>query len=417
MTVELQRVEWPYVEAMVRLALGLALGLLIGLERERSEKEAGLRTFACIALLGAIGGLMGPDFALAVLALTALLTVYLNARALLAGAGAELTTSAAMLLTAMAGILCGQGHRLTPAAIIVSTTALLAWKRPLSGFSKGLTEAEMRSAIVLAILAIVIYPALPAGTLGPMGLIEPRAAWLTVLLIAAIGFVNYALLKIYGNAGADVTGFLGGLVNSSVTVNELAGRVGEVGDAGVDTAYRGIVLATAAMLARNLVLLAILSPPTLWLSLGPIAASLAACVVLILRTRRDDGVVRPVNLDLPFSLPSALKYGALFLALTVAGSLTLKLVGQAAFYGVSFIGGLFSSASSVASAAGLVARDMVSATEGARGALLASLASVLVNLPFMLRARNRILTRRLARAMTAVVACGVVAEVLVSVLV
>ena len=43
---------WPYTHILMRLALGLALGLLIGLERERRGKEAGLRTFGFIGLLG-----------------------------------------------------------------------------------------------------------------------------------------------------------------------------------------------------------------------------------------------------------------------------------------------------------------------------------------------------------------------------
>lgn len=47
--------EWPYLEILVRLALSLALSLLIGLERERRGKEAGLRTFGFICLLGALG--------------------------------------------------------------------------------------------------------------------------------------------------------------------------------------------------------------------------------------------------------------------------------------------------------------------------------------------------------------------------
>ena len=51
--------EWPYAEVLVRLGLALALGLLIGLERERRGKEAGLRTFGFVALLGALGSPSG----------------------------------------------------------------------------------------------------------------------------------------------------------------------------------------------------------------------------------------------------------------------------------------------------------------------------------------------------------------------
>lgn len=411
----LPRVEWPYLEVLVRLALGLALGLLIGLERERRAKEAGLRTFGFIALLGALGGVLGEAFALASLAFTALLTIYLNAQTLLARQGTELTTSAAMLVTCVAGILCGQGHRLSPAAVIVSTTALLAWKQPLAGFSKGITETEVRSALLLAILAIVIYPALPEGPIGPWDMIEPRAAWVTVLLIAGIGFVNYVLWKLYGTRGADVAGFLGGLVNSSVTVSELAARAGETGGRAADAAYRGILLATAAMLVRNVTLLGILAPGALVDSAGAFALMLAACMLLLLPSRRQsadgDATEPQVALELPFSLPSALKYGALFVVLSVTGTLTLRFLGPTAFYAVSFVGGLLSSASAVASAAGLVSQHVISPHGAAAGALLASLASILVNLPFVLRARSRRLTGRLAMAMACIVAAGLLGAI------
>jgi len=96
--------QWPYLEILVRLALSLALGLLIGLERERRGKEAGLRTFGFICLLGALGGSLGTAFSLLVLGLVGLLVVFLNIQTLRADEGTELTTSAAMLVTCMAGI-------------------------------------------------------------------------------------------------------------------------------------------------------------------------------------------------------------------------------------------------------------------------------------------------------------------------
>ncbi|QGZ41998.1 uncharacterized membrane protein (DUF4010 family) [Pseudoduganella flava] len=406
--------DWPYLEMLTRFALALALGLLIGLERERRKKEAGLRTFGFIAVLGAVGASLGDTYAYIVLCLTGLLTVFLNLQDMRTHEGTELTTSAAMLVTCIAGILCGKGHTLTPAAIMVSSTALLAWKDILQGFSIGLTEGELRSALLLAILAIVIYPALPIGSIGPMGLIQPRAAWATVILIAGIGFVNYVLWKAFGTRGVAIAGFLGGLVNSSVTVNELASRIGvQAAGAVAAAAYRGILLATAAMVMRNAVILALLAPAVAVAGTGAFAGMLAASAFFVFARRRGPALQTPPGADpqdnqimLPFSLWSALKYGLVFLLLHIVGVLTQKYFGNAGFYLVSVLGGAVSSASAVAAAASLAADGKLTLEAAATGAILASLASVAINLPFVLRVPNRRFVMSIALAMVVIAACG-----------
>src|SRR5574340_1284530 len=278
----LPSVEWPYLQILLRLAVSLALGLLIGLERERRGKEAGIRTFGFVCLLGALGGSLGTAFSLVILVLVGVLAVLLNIQTLRANQGTELTTSAAMLVTCVAGIMCGQGHTITPAAVMVSATALLAWKERLVGFSMGLTEGEVRSAVMLAMLAIVIYPALPIGAVGPWQVFEPRAAWIAVILIAGIGFVNYTLWKLYGMRGIELSGFLGGLVNSNFTVIDMSSRSRRQPDEFVDSAYRGILLATTAMVVRNAGLLLILAPLALMGSLAAFLLMMAAGAALVL---------------------------------------------------------------------------------------------------------------------------------------
>ena len=301
--ISLPHADWPYSQSLMRLALGLALGLLIGLERERRGKEAGLRTFGFIGLLGAMGGALGGGYGLAALAATGLLVLILNVSSLRAEQGTELTTSAAMMVTAMAGILCGQGHTLPPAAVMVIAAALLAWKERLADFSMGVSESEIRSALLLAILAIVIYPALPSGPVGPWNLIEPRLAWVTVILIAGIGFFNYVLWKIYGTRGAELSSFFGGLINSNFTVIGLAQRVREVGEPFVGVAYRGVLLATAAMLARNATLLLLLAPIALAGAFTAFALMLGVSGALLLwslRQRPAGGVPPQIEQELPF---------------------------------------------------------------------------------------------------------------------
>lgn len=407
----LPNAEWPYLQILLRLALALSLGLLLGLERERRGKEAGLRTFGFIALLGALGGSLGEHYALLSLLMTAGLAVPLNVHTMRGGHGPELTTSAAMLVTCMAGILCGLGHTVTPAAVMVSTTALLAWKERLSGLSMGLTEGEVRSALLLAILAIVIYPALPAGTVGPWNLIEPRAAWVTVILIASIGFVNYILWKLYGSKGSELSAFFGGLVNSNFTVVEMAARVKETQGRFAEGAYRAVLVAVAAMVMRNATLLLILAPLAFVNAAAAFALMVlgaAGFVLLSLLVRRGIAAedTSDIDLELPFSLPVALRYGLLFLALHIVGRLMQREFGEGGFYLVTVIGGLLSSASAVAAAASMAGQGAIGFDVAGNGAVLASMTSLAFSLSFIVRTRHRRLITRLALAMVAIGVMG-----------
>jgi uncharacterized membrane protein (DUF4010 family) len=395
---------------LLRLALALALGLFVGLERERRGKEAGLRTFGFASLLGGLGGLLGDAYALLGLGLLGILVVFLNLATLRAGEGLELTTSAALLVTGLMGVLAGQGHTFTPVTVAIATAALLAWKERLAGFSLGLTETELRSAILLGILAFIVYPVLPEASPDPWGLVEPRAAWLTVILIAAIGFVNYILLKVYGTRGVEIAGFLGGLVNSTVTVTELAARARETGGRLADVIYRGVLLSTAAMAVRNAVVLAILAAGVLVDSALPLALMLLASLVLAWQPRpaasASEGAPL-VRLASPFSLQSALKFGLIFLLLQIAGTLAQRTLGEVGFYAVSLIAGLVSSASGVAAAAALAAHGTISVQVAGVGVVLNSLASTAIKLPLVARiSGDRGLTLRVALALGLIMVLG-----------
>ncbi len=409
-------IPFPHLQVVFRIGLALAMGLFVGLEREWRHKEAGLRTFGFVSMSGAIGGLLGPPFALAALALVGALLMLMNWPVIRRGERAELTTSASLIVTCFVGILCGIGHTFTPVITGIATAWLLAWKEQLADFSIGLTAIELRAAILLAVFAFVIYPVLPMEAIDPWGLVQPRAAWVTVILIAGIGFANYILLKTFGARGVQITGFLGGLVNSTVTVTELAVRARESGGELRDQAYRGVLLATCAMALRNAVLLGIVATTALLAAFLPIAMILATSLLL---ASRDLGRAAPaaagpptIPLRSPFSLPSALKFGLIFLVLQIVGTLAQSVLGHAGFYVVSIVGGCISSASAVASAAMLAAQGHVTPAVAGIGSVLASLASAGVNFAIAARVtHDRALNFRLGRAMAAVVLLGVAGAV------
>lgn len=188
--------RFPPSEVAARIAVSLGIGLLVGIEREWSNKDLGIRTFALTALLGTIAGLFGPSMAVVSSVGVFLIVIFANARSLLVDRSLEATTSAALLVIFVLGALAGEGHLFTPVASAIVMTMLPAWKVELHRFAGGLQPAEIRSAVLLGLLGLVVYPILPDRFIDKWELVNPRQAWITVIVIAGIGFVNYVLLKV-----------------------------------------------------------------------------------------------------------------------------------------------------------------------------------------------------------------------------
>ncbi|NPC50708.1 MgtC/SapB family protein [Corallococcus sp. AB032C] len=405
-----QASHWPLAPVMTRVGLAIAIGLFIGLEREHSRKT-GVRTFALTALMGCLGGLTGQSFALVAVGFVTLLVLLMNGRELLLHRRLALTTSTALMVVAFCGILCGMGHTFTPIVVGVLTAALLAWKQSIAGFVGGLSDKELRSAILLAVLTFVVFPVLPAHPVDPWGLIEPQSNWASVIIIAAVGFVNYMLLKTLGPKGMEVTAFFGGLVNSRKVIVELATRLKEVGAPLLPSAYRGILLATVAMLLRNGLIVIIFASQAAVHCAIPFTFMLLVSAVLWRRSPAQaptEGTPR-LALESPFRLMAALKFGGVFLALNVAGALAQRNFGSASFYFVSILGGFLSSASSIASAATLISHNEISAVTGVNGVILSSLTSIVVNIPLIRSmAKEASFRRRVSTALLAVAVVGLV---------
>lgn len=396
-------IEADFYILVQRLALATALGLLIGLERVRAGKEAGLRTFSLTAMAGCLSQMIGGQyFGIVTLLLTGVIIVVTNTAVIMRGAGPELTTSVALIVTCLAGILVGQGYTFIPVAVVVFVLLLLAWKDEMVGFSQLIRREEIHAAITLLLLGLVILPLLPQHTIDPWQLINPRTIWVTVVLVSLIGFTNYVLLRLYGARGVAYTGFLGGLVNSTATVAELANRIREGGEGVSAVAFRAIMLAKIAMFLRNGVILGVLAPTALVTGVLPVTLALATAVFLAWRgpfggSQGQDIPMEPpeVKVASPFSLRSALEFGLYYMGLTIVGGVAQRFLGSTGFYAVSFFGGLFSSSSTTATAATLARGGEIDAYTAGFGVILTSIASALVLLPLVARgAKGRPLVKQ-----------------------
>ncbi len=244
--------------AVLRLAVAAALGTFVGFERERSEKTAGVRTFALLSLAAAVFVVLERPL---LLALGGLLVVVLGgllgARAVFGERdGLALTTSSSMLVAYGVGALAGSGELVIAVAVGVVTALLLVSKRELHGLAETLSREEVRAAARFAIIGFVVYPLLPAGErsvtlLEATVTVEPRVVWAMVVTVAGIGIVNYAAVRLYGGRGVAVTGFLGGLASSTAVVGSAVDHV-RSDAAATPYAVAAVLLGNAAMALRNL---------------------------------------------------------------------------------------------------------------------------------------------------------------------
>lgn len=400
--------RFPPDEVAPKIAVSLGIGLLVGIEREWSNKDLGARTFALTALLGTLAVLFAPPMALVAAVGVFLIVAFANVRSLLVDRSLEATTSAALLVIFVLGALVGQGHLFTPVAAAILMTLLLTWKVELRRFAGGLQPAEIRSAVLLGLLGLVFYPLLPNRFIDRWDLINPRQAWLTVIVIAGIGFVNYVLLKVYGARGLYLSGFLGGFINSSAAAVELARPLAEFSGA-PGVAVAALLLTIVAMFIRNLIILALFAPLAVYTAAGPVLIMAVVALVLAHRVRTSrESALAEIQLQSPVSLKRVLGFAVLFLLIQIVSTLGERHFGRFGFLGISALGRLVSSASTSATAANMVVQGRVAPALAGAGVVLASVASALINLPTIHRnARNPLLSRRLAILTLVLSALGV----------
>lgn len=248
--------------------IALAVGLLIGLERERSKGDgprrgpAGLRTFAVTALAGAAAMQLGGA-ALVALVMAAVGALVGLAYWRAADGDPGLTTEIALLITPLLGALA-MVDRLSAAMIGVVVAALLAAKPVLHRFVRGtLTSAEVGDGLVLAIVAVVIWPLLPDQGFGPGGVINPHVLGLVAVLVLAIGAAGHIAVRLLGpRYGLPVSGLASGFVSSVATIGAMGGRARAEPQA-LPAAVAAGTLSSLATFIQMAVVLAAVSMPTL----------------------------------------------------------------------------------------------------------------------------------------------------------
>lgn len=315
----------------INLGIALALGLLIGIERERSKGAgpqravAGLRTFALISLAGALGLWIGGVYVfIATGAIIGLLIAvgYLRTRDTDPG----LTTEIAMVVTFLLGGLAVREPRLA-AALAVIVAILLAFRRPAHDWVKNvLTDAEVRDGLLLAAAALVILPLAPTQPIDPWGVVQPRKLWMLAVLIMAINALGYIALRALGpKTGLSLAGLLSGFVSSTATIGAMGARTKSQPEL-----HKGAVAGAAASSVATVIQLAIvvglLSTPTLMLLMPSLVASGLAAVIYAgiyaLRSFRETSEGEPPK-GRPFDPKTALIFVLVVgLTLTVSALLT-----------------------------------------------------------------------------------------------
>lgn len=350
---------------LLNLLIAVAIGLLIGVERERTKLEtgapmaAGLRTFAIAALIGAVAVAIGGLVLLAVFGAAVAVFAALSYWRTLEARERGLTTELALLLTVLAGGLAMQAPG-AAGAVGVITALLLAGRERLHHFAGSmLTEDEVRSALILAAAVVVVMPLLPDAQMGPFAALNPRSIWRLVVLVLLIGSAGYLATRLLGpRYGLPISGLASGFVSSSATIGAMGSRAAT--SPGVITAAAaGAVLSTVATVVQMAAVVGATSPAALQalaaalIAAGVVAAAYGALFTLaVIRRPPVEDQEGPGD---PFSLSAALAFALTLSVVLVVSAALRQWFGEAGAVLAAGLAGFVDTHASAISIASLVA--------------------------------------------------------------
>ncbi len=338
---------------LTRLAIALAIGLLIGLERgwsARSEKEgeraAGLRTHAISGLLGGITALLGQlttplliGFVFLGFAGVTALFHWLESRD---EHNFSATGAVAGMIAFMLGAYAVLGEPEIAIAAATATVVLLALKTTLHGWLKRLEWIEIRSVLILVTMTFLFLPFIPDRTIDPWDTLNPARIWELAIFVYAISFTGYIAIRLFGERnGVMLAAIAGGVVSSTAATLNFA-KIARDNPTQTTLMAGSITLAGAVMSIRILLIVAALNMslvPALWpvLAMAAFVQGVTGALMIILGARHGTQTIEWKN---PFDLPSALQF-ALFIAFIILlSSLAARHFGSNGLLSLAALSGL-----------------------------------------------------------------------------
>ena len=340
-----------------RLAVALAIGLIIGIERgwkQRSEPEgeraAGLRTLSLAGLLGGVWGALALGagqwgligLGLAFIGFTAVIAIFRYREMQQEGSFGATTVVAGMIAFSL-GALAVLGDPRAAAAAGVATALLLATKAALHAWLERLTWEELRSGLILLAMTVIMLPLLPDRELAPWFPVNPREVWLITIFIAALSFAGYVVIRVAGpQLGILLSGLVGGLVSSTAVTLNMA-HLARQHPAHIQLFAAATMLAGAMMMLRVLVVvsavnIALLPSLSLPLILGALTQAVIGGAIAI-RAGSEGESSPPLALKNPLDLPAVLQFGALLAVIMALANGISAWAGSAGAYALAAISG------------------------------------------------------------------------------
>jgi len=407
--------DWLAEEGLERLPgllTALAIGLLIGLERERNPTaKAGLRTFALVALVGGAAAFLSEVFAAPSIVAVGLgavafmmIAAYYHHHEAFHDWDPGTTTIAAIATCYLLAAMAVSGYARLAVILAILATVLLYFKAELGGAARGLERRDLVSILQFAVVAFVVLPLLPDRGLGPYAALNPRHVWHMVVLISGMSLAGYVAMKLASREqGAVLLGFFGGLVSSTATTLAYS-RYAREGNEFIGAARTVILVASLVLLLRLTALAAVLAPGVL-LVLGPVlGTALVAGVAAyaIGGSRGADGPQLPMPpVGNPAELRAALGFAALYAAVLVLASWLGDLWGSKGVYVLAAVSGLTDVDAITLSNLRLFGLGKLSATQVSTATVLAVWANAAFKLGIVRIAGGSTLFRRCLPAMAA----------------
>ena len=336
-------------ESFQELGISLGLGLIVGLQRERSESRlGGVRTFPLVTLLGTLCGQLAGVFGgwmvgAALLALTGMIVVRNLVKMHPEPEDPGLTTEIAMLLMFCVGACLAAGNSAVGVALGAGVAVLLHLKAEMHRLAARIGDSDFQAIMQFVLITLVILPVLPNQSFGPYAVFNPHKVWLMVVLIVGISLAGYVAYKLFGQrAGALIGGILGGLISSTATTVSYARRVAGAPDSASLSALV-IAIASAVVFFRVMVIIGIVAPGTvavrMCIPIGMLFLGLSVCVAIMFFARRAGSAEMPARSDRSARRP-AMAFAIIFTVVLLAVAAAVENFGSGALYGVAVLSGL-----------------------------------------------------------------------------